>query len=169
MGLLSILGKGIQAMRDEALIPESYKAGQKFENYVRKKLFIDKYYDLLDRTHDYNTNSKDYVKSSLKPDFKFRDKWTKKEFYVEAKFRSTRLFKGKINWCNESQLKRYQEYNKETPVFLILGMGENPDLPEFLSLIPLSSAKYTGFFPNYAEQFEIKLDTPVSSKTLWNK
>jgi len=168
MGLISILGKGLQAMIDEALTPESFKAGKKFEDYVRCELFIDRYYDLLEMTHDYNTNSKDYVKSSLKPDFKFRDKWTKKEFYVEAKFR-TGLFNGKIQWCNESQLKRYQEYHRETPVFLILGMGERADCPEFLSLIPMSLAKYPGLFPNYAEQFEIKPNTPISSKTLWNK
>jgi len=168
MGLLSILGKGIQAMIVEASTPESFKIGQKFEDYIRDELFINKYYDLLERTHDYNTNSKDYVKSSLKPDFKFRDKWTKREFYVEAKFR-TGLFNGKIQWCNESQLRRYQEYDRESPVFLILGIGEKPDLPEFLSLIPMSSAKYTGLFPNYAEQFEIKIDTPISSKILWNR
>jgi hypothetical protein len=168
MGLLSILGKGLQAMIDEASTPESYKAGQKFEDYVREFLFIGKYYDILEKTHDYKINSKDYVKSSLKPDFKFRDNWTRKEFYVEAKFR-TGLYNGKINWCNESQLRRYQEYDKETPVFLILGMGEKPDYPEFLSLIPMSAAKYTGLFPNYAEQFEIKIDTPITSKILWNK
>lgn len=168
MGLLSILGKGLKAMVDEALTPESFKAGQKFEDYVREDLFPEKYYDLLERTHDYNTNSRDYVESSLKPDFTFRDRATKKVFYVEAKFRSG-LFDGKIVWCKESQLKRYREYNKDKPVFLILGMGEDPSLPEFLSLMPLSAAKYTGLFPSYAEQFEIKVDRAVSSKILWNK
>ncbi len=168
MGLLSILGKGLQAMIDEALTPESFKAGQKFEDYVREFLFIDKYYDLIEKTHDYNTNSKDYVKSSLKPDFKFRDKLTKKEFYVEAKFR-TGLYNGKINWCNENQLHRYQSYNKDAPVFLILGLGEKPDYPEFIALIPIAFAKYNGLFPSYAEQFEVKIDNPISSKILWKK
>ena len=167
MGLLSILGKGIQAMIDEANTPESFKMGEKFENYVRKFLFVDNYYDLLERTHDYKTN-KDYVKSSLKPDFTFRDKRTKKEFYVEVKFR-TGLYNNKIVWCNDNQLKRYLEYNKERPVFLILGMGDKPDYPEFLSLIPLTQAKYTGLFPSHAEKFEIELDKPVSSKILWER
>jgi hypothetical protein len=167
MGLLSILGKGIQAMIDEATTPESFKIGEKFENYVREYLFVENYYDVLERTHDYKTN-KDYVQSSLKPDFKFRDKWTKKEFYVEAKFR-TGLYNNKIVWCNDNQLKRYLEYNKDRPVFLILGMGVKPDSPEFLSLIPLTQAKYTGLFPSHAEKFEIKPDKPVSSKILWER
>ncbi len=167
MGLLSILGKGLQAMINEATTPESFKMGEKFENYVREHLFIKSYYDILERTHDYKTN-KDYVQSSLKPDFTFRDRWTKKEFYIEAKFR-TRLYNNKIIWCNDNQLKRYLEYNKEKPVFLILGMGENPNFPEFLSLIPLAQAKYTGLFPSHAEKFEIELDKPVSSKVLWER
>jgi hypothetical protein len=168
MGLLSILGKGIQAMIDEATTPESFKIGQKFEDYVRELLFIERYYDILERTHDYNTNSKDYVESSLKPDFKFRDKWTKREFFVEAKFR-TGLYNNKILWCNEKQLVRYQEYNKQHPVFLILGMGDDPKYPEFLSLIPLSVAKYTGLFTSVAEKYEIELDKPVTSKMVWGK
>lgn len=167
MRLLSILSKGLKAMIDEATTPESFKIGEKFESYVRECLFIDRYYDILERTHDYRMN-KDYVQSSLKPDFKFRDKWTKKEFYVEAKFR-TGLFNNKIVWCNDNQLKRYSEYNRTVPVFLILGMGENPAYPEFLSLIPLAQAKYTGLFPSHAEKFEIEIDKPVSSKILWAK
>lgn len=168
MGLLSILGKGIKAMLDEAKTPESFKTGQHFENYVRDYLFVDKYYDLVERTHDYNSNSKDYVESSLKPDFKFRDKLTKKVFYVEAKFR-TGVYEGKIVWCNNNQLQRYKRHNKDCPVFLILGMGENPKSIEFLSLMPLTEAKYTGLFPSFAEKYEIKLDKPVASKILWER
>jgi hypothetical protein len=168
MGLLSILGKGIQAMIDEATTPESFKMGEKFENYVRDYLFIERYYDLLERTHDYKTNNRDYVASSLKPDFLLRDRWTKKEVYVEAKFR-TNAFNGKIIWCNENQLKRYREYNNTHPVFLILGMGENPSNPEFLALMPLGAAKYTGLFPWYAEKYEIRVDQAVSSKVLWDR
>ncbi len=165
MGLLSILSKGLQAMIDEARTPQSFKTGEQFENYVREFLFIDNYYDILERTHDYKTNQ-DYVQSSLKPDFRFLDRWTKKEFYVEAKFR-TSLYNNKTVWCNDKQLARYSEYNKEQPVFLILGMGDNPKRPEFLSLIPLTQAKYTGLFPSHAEKFEIQVDNPISSRTLW--
>jgi len=167
MGLLSILSKGIQAMIDEATTPESFKIGQKFEDYVREHLFVSNYYDLLERTHDYITN-KDYVGSSLKPDFTFRDRLTKKEFFVEAKFR-TGLYNNKIMWCKEKQLTRYLEYNKERPVFLLLGMGEKPEYPEFLALIPLAQARYTGLFPSHAEKFEIELKKAVSSKVLWRK
>ncbi|MBK8808294.1 MAG: hypothetical protein IPO21_17375 [Bacteroidales bacterium] len=93
---------------------------------------------------------------------------TKKVFYVEAKFR-TGIYEGKIIWCNDKQLQRYRQYHKEKPVFLILGMGAEAKNPEFLSLMSLDQAKYKGLFANYVEQFEIKLDRPVTSKTLWNR
>ena len=167
MGFLSILSKGLQAMVDEATTPESFKIGEQFENYVRENLFIDNYYDIVERTHNYKTNL-DYVESSLKPDFTFRDRWTKKEFYVEVKFR-TGYLNGKIVWCNENQLTRYQRYHKERPVFLMLGMGHNPKSPEYLSLIPLSQARYIGLFPSHADKFEIRVGKPVSSKILWDR
>src|ERR1035437_8434268 len=168
MGILSILGKGIKAMYDEATTPESFKIGQNFEDYVRKYIFTDRDYDLLEKTHDYKTNSKDYVKSSLKPDFKFRDRETRMDFYVEANFRSG-MVDGRIIWCNDNQMRRYKEYNRETPVFLILGVGKDPKYPELLSLMPLEAAKYTGLFPSYVKEFKIKVDKRVSSDTLWDR
>lgn len=40
------------------------------------------------KTHNDQTNSKNYVESLLNADFKFRDRYTNREFYVEAKLRS---------------------------------------------------------------------------------
>jgi hypothetical protein len=165
MSILSMFRSGITAMVDDANTPESFKLGERFENYVREVLFIDSYYVLVERTHNYSTNRKDYVEASLKPDFTFRDRRTNKEFYVEAKVR-TSILDGKITWCNQKQLDRYNGYNKQKPVFLILDFG---DENQFLSLIPLSKAKYTGLFPSYAKQFQIEYDKPVSSKTLWDR
>ena len=167
MGLLSVIGK---AIKDYVSTPESFKIGEQFENYVREKLFIPRYYDLLERTHNYQTNKEDYVKSSLKPDFKFADKWTKSEFFVEVKSRSGWLSADdKLIWCNEKQLLRYKEYNREIPVYVILGIGNNPNNPEYVSLLPLSQAKYTGLFESVIRKFEIDPYNPISSKVLWNR
>jgi hypothetical protein len=160
------MGKGLQAMIEEASIPESFKVGQKFENYVRETIFIDRYYDLMERTHQYLTNKKDFVESTLKPDFTFRDRLTKQVFYVEVKFR-TRLYNGKISVCNEYQLPRYQYYDLEHPTFLLLGMGEKPEKPHFLSLIPIGKVQYPDLFPSFVRKFEVKVDEALPSKILW--
>jgi len=168
MGLLSILEKITDVVLDDVLTPESFKKGQAFEDYVEKYIFPKSHYDVLEKTHSYQTNSKSYVESSLNPDFKFRDRYTKKEFYVEAKFRS-QTYNNKLVWCNEKQLLRYQAIDKKTPVFVILGEGNKPKDPEYISLIPLHKAKYTGLFLWLVDQFEIEPEKPVTSKTLWNR
>jgi hypothetical protein len=165
MGLLSIFGKGIGAMIDEAKTPQSFKMRERFENYVRECLFVNNYYDILERAYNYKL-SQEYSQSSLKPDFTFRDRLTNKEFYVKTKFR-TGAFNDKIVWCNDKQLVSYLDYNKEKPVFLTLGMGDDPEYPEFLSLMPLTEVENTGLFLSDAEKFEIHLHKPVSSKILW--
>lgn len=168
MRLLSIIGKIADVISDGINTPESFLRGEDFEKYVEDYLFLKSHYELLEKTHNYQTNSKNYVEASLKPDFKYRDRVTKKEFYVEAKFR-TSDYKNKFVWCNEAQLSRYQAINKQNPVFLILGDGGKADWPDNLSLIPISKAKYTGLFPSFVDQFAIVPGLAVSSKVLWNR
>lgn len=168
MSLISILSKGIQAMITEATTPESFRIGRNFEEYARQFLFPANYYDLVEQSHSYEVNRKDYVESSLKPDYTFRDKWTKKEFFVECKFR-TGLYQNKLAWCNENQLVRYREYTQQRPVFVLFGLGEDANYPEFLSLMPLSRIQYTALYPSVVEKFAVDLDQPVSSKLLWSR
>lgn len=167
MKIISALSKGWQAIVDEYSTPESFKIGEQFENYVRNELFVDRYYDIMERTHSYKANQ-DYIHSSMKPDFTFWDKWTKKEFYVEVKFR-TGLYGNKIVWCNENQLIRYLQYSKQRPMFLALGMGDSSKKPDAVYLIPMQEARYTGLFPSHAQKFAIKANEPISSKVLWGR
>jgi len=167
MSFLSTLGKAVSLIIDDVRTPETFKIGEKFEDYVRKELFTAKYYTLVYRTPSYRSNSKDYAESSLKPDFIFRDKHTNEEFYVEAKFR-TSDYQGKFVWCNSAQLNRYKDCHREKPVFVILGIGENPNRPDVLSLISLNDARYTGLYHSVVEKFRIDVDKAVSSRTLWS-
>jgi hypothetical protein len=166
MGILSVIKKVVEVVIDDINTPESFKIGEKFENYVREYIFIQKYYSILERTHNYQAN-KDYVQSSLNPDFKLKDLAANKDFYLEAKFRSS-IYQGKISWCSQEQLRRYQELGKKQKVFVIIGMGDDPKRPEFLSLMPIAEAKYPGLFPSVVEKFEINPDIPVKSKYLWS-
>ena len=155
-------------MVDEATTPESFKKGEAFENFVREKLFISTYYDLVAKTHNYRDNKADFVEVSMQPDYLFRDKRTKREFYVEVKFRSG-FYRDKIEWCkSREQLKRYQIVNKSKPVFLALGIGGEPNNPEYICIIPMEDIKYTGLFESFLNNYVVMKNTPVSSKTLWS-
>ncbi|HVT85349.1 MAG TPA: hypothetical protein VHD35_09090 [Chitinophagaceae bacterium] len=163
MGLLSWISKSLKSL----FTPESFKTGERFENYVRKKLFTERYYELLQRTYGYNVKTNNYVRSS-NPDFKFRDRRTLKIFYAEAKYRKY-FYKGKTSWCTEEQLKRYRQCNQEVPVFIILGVGGTPQRPKLIFLIPLRVANFTELFISEVEKYMIHPRRPILSKTLWKR
>ena len=148
--------------------PKSFKKGEKFEHYT-KSFFPPSYYTLLEETPCYETTSKQYNVAALKPDFKFCDKKTNRCFYVESKYRSD-LFMGKLEWCKDfAQLHRYQQYDRELPVFILIGLQGRPSCPDFVCLIPLSAIKYTGLFPSVFEKYEVEFEGRITSRELWNR
>lgn len=83
MRFLKAMSKGLASMLNEFNTPESHRIGQAFEDYTRNQLFIGKYYSLERKTADFASNKKDFQKSSLDPDFLFRDRLTNRKFFVE--------------------------------------------------------------------------------------
>lgn len=166
MDILSLLGKHIESFVNDVLTPETFQVGRTFEDYARKQLFIPSYYVEVERTPEYNRFHKDY--NALKPDFTFYDRWEKREFYVEVKFRAW-TDNGKVRWCTDEQLRRYKQYAGKKPFFLLLGIGEDPMKPAKLALIPLEKACYTELYLRRIYDHEIYLDKPITSKMLWNR
>ena len=169
MGFLRRLANGIKAFSREMTKPESFEKGERFERYVRKFVFPMKYYDLVHKTHDFNSNDGDYVESSLKPDFKLRDKKTGREFYVEVKWRKGEYNEeNKIQWCNNDQLRRYKQVSKnENKVFVLMGIGSSPTQPKEIVLFPISSCHSTGLPDSFLDRYAFSIKKPVPSTFLW--
>lgn len=169
MGILRVFGKMLEAGFDEATKPESFRKGEKFEQYVRDVVFPKSTFTLVHKTHDYKGNRGDYVESSLKPDYLFRKKKSRKEFYVEVKWRSGYYNKEiKIEWCNQKQLKRYKAINKnEAKVFVIIGFGDYPDDPDGIVLFPLDACNYTGLYDSFLDKYNFYAGKPVFPGYLW--
>lgn len=168
MGIFGIISKGIKAMVDEAKKPATFKIGELIEQYVRDFIFTEDWYDLVYKTPDYNANKNDFAEISKNPDFIFRDRYTKKDFQVEVKYRST-LVDGKIVWTNVNQLKRYQVAEKRSPVFVLLATGNDEEPLTKVYLIPLRAIKYTGIYPSFAAKYQIPIDESLPSKKLWGR
>ena len=169
MSFLKKFANGIKAFTNEVNKPASFIKGEEFENYVRKYIFPKSDYDLVHKTHDYNSNNGDYVESSLKPDFKFRDKKNGNEFYVEAKWRRGVYNKeNKIDWCNQNQLRRYKAIDKnENKVFIVLGFGDKATKPEEIVLFPVSSCNYYSLYDSFLNKYSFYVDKPIFSSYLW--
>ena len=167
MKLFDAVRSGAKKVTEELKKPNSFRKGEKFEDYLRKYVFVKEQYKLVYHTPSYAQNKNDFVESSLYPDFLFKDLVTGKEFYVEAKFRSG-FFNNKLNCCKDYQLKRYLQINKEKrPVFMAIGVGGSPTYPEQIFIIPVGSIKYTSLFPSFLKRFEYFVDTPVPPTHLW--
>lgn len=167
MGIIDSLKKAARTFVEDINTPESFKKGQKFEDFTREVIFSGDRYILIKKTHDYKQNSSDYVQDSMDPDFKFECKDTKKQFYVESKFRSW-FYQGKIEFCKIGQLKRLQEINKKDPVFILIGLDGEPEDPEYVCLIPMNDIKSNSLTEKFLENYDIAHNVSIPSKRLWS-
>ena len=159
MGFFSILGSLFK--------PQTFKTGEKFENYVRKKLFTDRYYKQIQRTYGYNVKTNHFVQSA-DPDFKLYDRRRSKIFFAEIKYRK-QFFKGKVNWCTENQLNHYRHCNYQAPVFIVLGVGGDPWKPESVFLIPLKLISYTELYLSEIKRYAVHPRRAIASRILWRR
>jgi hypothetical protein len=161
---LSTLASVVTAERD-TINPESYVKGGEFENYVRTYLFPGNEYELLNQSHDYETNNSDFSGASKEPDFKFKSIKTGKEFFVEAKYRWNH-FNRNIDWCKPYQLKGYQEIDREVPVIIIIGLGQEPGDPDKIFVISLKKINWAKVYHSFSKEYEINKDQPVDISSI---
>lgn len=155
-----------KAVYHEIVKPKSFVLGEAFEQYLRNYIFPQDLYYLEHRSHDYNTNRKDYVEESLDPDFLFVSVNNEKEFFIEAKYRSS-FSNNAVEWCKVYQLSRYKDVNRDLPVFIALGVGGTPNFPEHLYVFPVKYIKYTKLYKSLLSKYEFKVDRPIHVSTLW--
>lgn len=146
--------------------PTSFLKGEDFENFLRKKIFPRKDYHLLMKTHNFHENKKDFIESTLYPDFLFNEIKTDKEFFVEAKYREKLNFEDKLEWCKPYQFKRYKKYNDDIPVFIAIGFGGRPANPHRVFIVPLEEIKYNDLFLSFLDKYERKNDKNVLAGVL---
>ncbi len=119
---------------------ESADKGRKFEEYIALK-FDKKYFNIKEWRGDKYVQGV-YATSNTYPDMEivFSHKEMKENFAVECKWRKS-FYKNGIEWAKEKQIEVYQKFQKEKnmPVFVILGIGGEPNSPENLFILPLSA------------------------------
>ena len=162
---MNVLARVMQAAWNEANKPIGYVKGDEFEHFVRKVLFPDGHYELLSKTHDYITNKHDFVASSKEPDFKFKSRRTGEEFYVEAKYRQG-FHEGMLEWCKPYQLKRYQEIDGKIPVYIVLGIGGHPEMPDSVCLVPMKHIRFTRLYPSVLRKYSISSHSSLQETEL---
>ena len=136
---------GIDAFFGKVLQSKTQRMGEQFEEFVQGFLFPKKYYEILHQTPDSSANEERYIKSSDKPDYKFRDYSTGKSFWVECKYHT--MWRGKFPdqyltpFLKEYELDRYIKLDKYEPVFIAVGTGGDAYTPTQSYLIPVRYIK----------------------------
>lgn len=124
--------------RPKYIQTESEHKGYLFEKYI-VSLFNTDYFTLLEWRSDKSVNGI-FPLSSKFPDleFYFTTQYESLHFAVECKWRQ--YFIGDmVDLCREDQLWSYKEFQKATeiPVFIVLGIGGEPNWPNEVYVIPL--------------------------------
>jgi hypothetical protein len=151
---MNVLSRVMQAAWVEARKPIGHVTGEEFRDFVRNTIFPESHYILLRKTHEYITVKNDTMATSREPAFKFKSQKTEKEFYVDAKYRHE-FHNGMLNWCKPDQLKRFQEIDIETPVYVVIGTGGQPGTPEKVCLIPMKHIRFTRLYTSILTRYQI--------------
>lgn len=162
---MNVMARAVKAFLGDFNKPETYAAGDEFENFVRNRLFPAGKYDLVQKTPDFTTNKYDFVDINEEPDFKFRPHEGGREFFIEAKFHSG-FHDGVVNCCNYHQLKHYHELDKNTPVYIVIGVGLPAGAPQHLYLIPVKDIKDTTLNQTFLKAHTISPNHNVNRKDL---
>lgn len=168
MGFFKSLAKAAKFFADDLSTPESFKKGEEFEEFVRNHFFTDDRFKLIHKTQSYSQNSRDYVENSQQPDFKFQCLETKRNFFVEAKYRSEVNDQGLVQYANPGQFERHRKLNAENPVFVCLGLAGKPNLPEYAFVIPIVRIKSVYLQEDFLTEFKISTKSPVTARKLWS-
>ncbi|UAY54786.1 hypothetical protein [Arachidicoccus terrestris] len=145
--------------------PKSFRDGDKFEDWVIQG-FDKRYFDLLKRTSDSVQNSVRYAVGDRDYDFLMFDKWLKREFAVECKYRSE---SGTVDLCTPEKFEHYKKVAASVPFFFVLGVGGKPNQPVDVFVIPILKIKYSRFVcgSDFAKRFSLDVDF-IYSNHLWS-
>lgn len=140
-------------------LPEEVLKGREFEDFVLElfDLYETKTYSLLEWRGDKSLGDISPVSNSY-PDFvlEYKEGRRKRKFAVECKWRANIPRRLTQLLFEPEQITRYQEYAEEKAlnVYIILGVGGEPSMPDELYLIPIDSISMIQSNPSLFKQFQ---------------
>ena len=140
-------------------LPEEVLKGHEFEDFVLELFDLDeaRTYSLLEWRSDKSLGGVSPV-SNTYPDFvlEYKEGRRKQKFAVECKWRANIPRRFTQPLFEPEQIIRYQEYaaEKAQNVYIILGIGGEPSMPEVLYLIPIDAISQIQSKPSLLKQFQ---------------
>ena len=142
---------------NKAELQVAEEKGIQFEKWVVKRLPRD-FYTIKEWREDKYVDG-NYAESTKNPDLEveFHMGQVRKPFAIECKWRQgyDHGEKPYIVWASERQIENYRSFaeGKNLPVFVVIGLGGNPDDPDEVFIVNLNSLKYPKATAEYLGQF----------------
>jgi hypothetical protein len=133
---------------------DNHAKGDLFEGYVAR-LFPESFFTIVHHTPSRNDLNGRFIESKQMPDFQIRHNASGHRFWVECKWRG-QLKDGKIDWSNPEQLERYRDFQRDVRpemVYVVIGYGGWPSIPDSIYCIPLNEVKYPGLYPQAIQNY----------------
>lgn len=140
-------------------LPVEVLKGREFEDFVLELFDLNETnaYSLIEWRGDKSTGEISPV-SNTYPDFvlEYREGKQKTIFAVECKWRDYIPKRLTQPLFSTEQIIRYQDYSKEKgqDVFVILGVGGEPSMPEDMYMIPIDSIQQVQTNPSLLKQYK---------------
>ena len=140
-------------------LPEEVLKGREFEDFILELFDLDetRTYSLLEWRGDKSMGKISPI-SNTYPDFvlEYKEGKRKKKFAVECKWRASIPRRFTKPLFEPEQIARYQEYAEEKAlkVYIILGVGGEPSMPDELYMIPIDSISQIQSKPSLLKQFK---------------
>ena len=140
-------------------LPEEVLKGREFEDFILELFDLDetRTYSLLEWRGDKSMGKISPI-SNTYPDFvlEYKEGKRKKKFAVECKWRASIPRRFTKPLFEPEQIARYQEYAEEKAlkVYIILGVGGEPSMPDELYMIPINSISQIQSKPSLLKQFK---------------
>ena len=115
-----------------------YAKGKEFELFV-ESMFPNRDFEVMQRADP---------EGSKLPDLYIKDRKAREKFWVEAKWRA-KLFNDKFKICEPNRLESYRNFQKSVKpetVFMVLGLGGEPSMPEEVYCLPLEEIQYPSLY-----------------------
>ncbi len=142
--------------------PGSVKSAEELEEETADIFFPDNLYEMLHRTHDFNTVQKRFIRSSLNPDFHFEIREDPRlNFWVESEFREIHQFNEFINVFNDEQLNRYQSFGNS---FLFLCVKIQREL--YYYFIPFNHIRTNDLHFSFLNAYAVSADMAISPELI---
>ena len=133
---------GIYTKKRASIKEESKAKGNAFEVFIAKS-FPKEFYTLKEWRSDKYVDGL-YADSNMYPDLEieYKNGSVTARFAIECKFRSN-LINDAIELAKPRQLENYFKYASERciPVFIAVGLGGNPSIPDEVFIIPLGEVR----------------------------